>query len=65
VRDPKRSRKHDLECLRLASDYMQLVCDVDDPALQQHFLRMANAWFEEAERGLAMAEEEVCLQKKR
>ncbi len=36
-------RKHDLECLRLASDCMQLACDVPNPALQSHFVRMAKA----------------------
>jgi hypothetical protein len=44
-------RKHELECMRLASDCMQLVGDVDNPALQRHFLAMARAWTAEAEAG--------------
>ena len=42
-------RKHALECMRLASDCMQLVGDVSSPALQSHFLRMARVWSERAE----------------
>jgi hypothetical protein len=38
------SRKHALECLRLASDCKQLATDVHDPALQSHFVRMAGLW---------------------
>ena len=48
----EKSRKHDLEYLRLASDCMQLVGDVRRPALQRHFLRMANVWTAQAEQGL-------------
>ena len=44
-------RKHDLECLRLASDYMQLAREVPDPALQSHFVRMAKALQIQAEQG--------------
>jgi hypothetical protein len=42
------SRKHSLECLRLAADCMQLVGDVRIPALQSHFLRMARVWSDRA-----------------
>ena len=45
------ARKHELECLRLASDCMQLVGDVESPTLQRHFLAMARAWTAEAESG--------------
>jgi hypothetical protein len=38
------SKRHALECLRLAADCMQLVSDVHNPALQSHFLRMAREW---------------------
>jgi hypothetical protein len=38
------SRKHALECMRLAADSMQLAGDVQNPALQSHFLRMATVW---------------------
>jgi hypothetical protein len=38
------SRKHALECLRLAADCMQLAGDVHNPALQPHFVRMASEW---------------------
>ena len=39
------SRKHALECLRLAADSMQLAGDVQNPALQSHFVRMARVWW--------------------
>ena len=44
-------RKHALECLRLASDCMQLVGDVSSPALQSHFLQLARVWSDRAVRG--------------
>ena len=49
--DPDYSRKHALECLRLASDCMQLVGDVSSPDLQSHFLHMARVWSDLAVRG--------------
>jgi hypothetical protein len=49
--DPEISRKHALECMRLASDCMQLVGDVSSPALRSHFLQMARAWSDRADRG--------------
>jgi hypothetical protein len=36
-------RKHDLDCLRLASDLTQLAKDVLSPALRSHILKMARA----------------------
>jgi hypothetical protein len=43
-------RKHDVECLRLAADCMQLAGDVGGP-WQQHFVLMAKHWTALAERG--------------
>ena len=43
-------RKHELECMRLASDCMQLAGDVDPPALRSHFIRMARGWTTLADR---------------
>jgi hypothetical protein len=45
------SRKHALECIRLAADSMQLAGDVQNPALQSHFVRMATVWSDRAVRG--------------
>ena len=45
------SRKHALECLRLAADCMQLVGDLRNPTLQSHFARMARVWSDLAVRG--------------
>jgi hypothetical protein len=42
--DTEYSRKHVLECLRLASDCMQLAGDARNPALQSQFLRMGKLW---------------------
>jgi hypothetical protein len=47
--DEEYSRKHALECLRLASDCMQLAGDVGNPALQSRFLRMGKLWTNLAE----------------
>jgi hypothetical protein len=63
VQGSKRSLKHDLECLRLASDCMHLVGDAGNPALQRHFLRMASVWTAKAERGLAADTQESCFPK--
>ena len=38
------TRRHDLECTRLASDCVQLAGDVDHPVLRSHFIRMARVW---------------------
>jgi hypothetical protein len=45
------SRKHALECMRLAADSMQLAGDIQNPALQSHFVRMARVWSDRAVRG--------------
>ena len=37
-------RKHELECLRMEADCMQLAGDVLSPDLQAHFIRMAKEW---------------------
>lgn len=37
-------RKHELECLRMEADCMQLAGDVQSPDLQAHFIRMAKEW---------------------
>ena len=42
-------RKRELECLRLASDLMQLASDTLNPLLKQYCLRMAKLWSSEAE----------------
>jgi hypothetical protein len=42
---------HALECMRLAADCTQLARDVDSPALQSHFLRMAKVWSTLVDRG--------------
>jgi hypothetical protein len=46
-----RLRKHALECLRLAADCRQLAREIDRPAAQRHFLRMAAEWTALAEHG--------------
>jgi hypothetical protein len=51
VSEPDHIRKHELECMRLAAACMQLAADVRNPALQSHFLRMAEAWPILADRG--------------
>jgi hypothetical protein len=43
-------RKHELECMRLAADCMQLAGDVHSPTLQRHFLWMASVLTAQAER---------------
>ena len=43
--------KHELECLRLAAECMQLVGDAPSPTLQRHFLGMARLWTTKAENG--------------
>ena len=44
VSKSERSRKHALECLRLAADCRQLARDIERPEAQRHFLRMAQEW---------------------
>jgi hypothetical protein len=41
---------------------MQLVGDIRNPDLQQHFLRMANVWTAKAERAGPVADtQEICF----
>jgi hypothetical protein len=49
VSDSNYDRKRELECLRLASDLMQLAADLN-PHLKAHCLRMAKVWSGEAEK---------------
>ena len=44
-------RKHDLDCLRLASDLTQLANDALSPTLRSHLLQMARACTGLVERG--------------
>ena len=39
--DQESARKHELACLRMAADCMQLVGDIRTPDLQRHFLELA------------------------
>ena len=39
--DQEAGRKHELGCLRMAADCMQLVGDIRTPDLQRHFLELA------------------------
>ena len=49
--EPVNRREHELECMRLAASCMQLAGDVQSPALQSHFVRMARVWSDRAVRG--------------
>jgi hypothetical protein len=42
--DSEDERKRDLECLRLASDLIQMGRRTLNPRLKAHCLRMAEAW---------------------
>ena len=42
--DPESDRKRDLECLRLASELIELATETLNPALKAHCLRMAAVW---------------------
>jgi hypothetical protein len=44
------SRKHELECLRLQAECMQLAGDAQGYTVQSHFVHMAKCWL-----GLALA----------
>jgi hypothetical protein len=46
---PEDERKRQLECLRLASDLVQLASNSLDPYLKANCLRMAQAWSAQAE----------------
>jgi hypothetical protein len=49
--DSESDRKSDLECMRLASDLMQMATETLNPDLKAHCLRMASMWTERAEQG--------------
>jgi hypothetical protein len=49
--DSENDRKHELECLRLASDLTQLAAETLNPDLKSLCLRMANIWTDQAEQG--------------
>ena len=42
--DAESERRRELECLRLASDLMQMAKSGLEPALKAHCLRMASVW---------------------
>ena len=48
--------KHDLECLRLASDLMQMYQNTGNVELQAHCVRMAAYWADRANRSQMEAE---------
>jgi hypothetical protein len=50
VSNADKELKRDLECLRLASDFIQMSRDTLDPNLRAHFLRMAEYWSDQAHR---------------
>jgi hypothetical protein len=50
VSDSDYDRKHDLECLRLASDLIRLAAETSNPYLKGHCLRMAKVWSGEADK---------------
>jgi hypothetical protein len=45
-------RKHELACLRLETDCLQIAGAVDSPSLKAHFLLMAKKWSALAALGL-------------
>jgi hypothetical protein len=49
--DSNNEQKHALECLRLASDLMQLSKETLNPNLKAHCLRMAGVWTDQAAPG--------------
>ena len=51
--DSNNEQKHALECLRLASDLMQLSKETLNPNLKAHCLRMAGVWTDRAAPGPA------------
>jgi hypothetical protein len=50
VSDADKELERDLECLRLASDFIQLSRDTLDPDLEAHCVQMANYWSDQADR---------------
>jgi hypothetical protein len=53
--DQESAGKHELACLRMAADCMQLVGDVRNPDLQRHFLKLARQLTAAAESAAAPA----------
>ena len=51
--DQEAARKHELACLRMAADCMQLVGEVLNPHLQRHFLELARQLTAAAESSVA------------
>jgi hypothetical protein len=51
VSDSENDNKRELECLRLASDLMQLSRETLNPNLKAHCLRMAEVWTDQAALG--------------
>jgi hypothetical protein len=51
VSDSNNEQKRSLECLRLASDLMQLSRETLNPHLKAHCLRMADVWTNQAALG--------------
>jgi hypothetical protein len=49
--DSENDRKRELECLRLASELIQLATETLNVDLKAHCLRMANVWTDQAEQG--------------
>lgn len=47
--DSEKELKGQLECLRIASDLMQLASQALSPELKDHCLRMAKVWTNRAE----------------
>jgi hypothetical protein len=52
VSDSNYEQKRELECLRLASDLMQLSREILTPNLQAHCLRMAGVWTDQVAQGM-------------
>lgn len=52
--DSENERKRELECLRLASNLVNLAGSVSDPHLKAHCIRMAKVWTDQAENGLTV-----------
>ena len=50
--DSNNEQKRELECLRLASDLMQLSRETLNPNLKVHCLRMAGVWTDRVVLGL-------------
>jgi hypothetical protein len=50
VSDVDKELKRKLECLRLASDFIQLSRDTPDPDLQAQCVRMADYWSDQVDR---------------